>query len=236
MNFENLGVVITGASRGLGRALAFELARRGARLLLIAREAEPLEQVVNALRATGAEAFALAADVADKDAVMSIAGRAHALLGQVDVLINNASTLAKPDGAGPLPLLLDTDCEALERALAVNLVGPFRLTKAFAMPMVLRETGVVMNISSDAAVEAYPGWGAYGTSKAALDQLTRIWAAELEGSGVRIFSVDPGEMDTAMHAEAMPDADPATLAPPERVATRLVALLSDAPVVAGAAQ
>ena len=97
----------------------------------------------------------------------------------------------------PLRLLLDTECEDLERALAVNLVGPFRLTKALAGPMVLRGRGLVVHVSSDAAVEAYPRWGAYGVSKAALDHLGRIWAAELAGTGVRVLTVDPGEMDTA---------------------------------------
>ncbi len=226
MNTNNVGVVITGASRGLGRALALAFARRGARLVLIARGAAALEEVVARARELGAEAHGIVADVADKDAVVPIAGRAHALLGAVDVLINNASTLAKPPGSGPLPLLLDTECEALGHALEVNVVGAFRLTKALAGPMVLRGQGTVLNISSDAAVEAYPGWGAYGVSKAALDHLTRIWAAELEGSGVRLVSIDPGEMDTEMHAEALPEADRSTLARPEDVAERFLAWLA----------
>ena len=125
----------------------------------------------------------------------------------------------------PLRLVLDTDCEDLERALAVNVVGPFRLSKALAGPMVLRGRGTIVNISSDAATEAYARWGGYGASKAAFDQLGRVWAAELAGTGVRIFSVDPGEMDTRMHADAIPDADRATLADPARVAVEIVALL-----------
>jgi NAD(P)-dependent dehydrogenase (short-subunit alcohol dehydrogenase family) len=115
----------------------------------------------------------------------------------------------------------------LTRALEENLVGPFRLTKAVAGSMVLRGRGTIVNISSDAAVEAYERWGAYAASKAALDHLTRVWAAELAGTGVRIFGVDPGEMNTRMHAEAMPEADPAALADPARVAARLVALIGD---------
>ncbi len=161
------------------------------------------------------------ADVADKEATYAIAGQAAALVGPIDLLINNASTL----GPVPLRLLLDTDCEDLERALAVNLVGPFRLTKALAGPMVLRGRGLVLNITSDAAVEAYPSWGAYGASKAALEQLGRVWAAELAGTGVRVINVDPGEMNTRMHAEAMPDADPAALADPAAVARRLVTMI-----------
>jgi NAD(P)-dependent dehydrogenase (short-subunit alcohol dehydrogenase family) len=129
----------------------------------------------------------------------------------------------------PLRLLLDTDCEDLSRALAVNLVGPFRLTKAIAGAMVLRGRGTVLNISSDAAVEAYERWGAYGASKAALDHLTRTWAAELAGTGVRVLAVDPGEMNTRMHAQAAPDADPTTLADPARVAAGIVAWLRARP-------
>lgn len=217
------GCVITGASRGLGRALAFELAGRGARLVLIARGGEALDETVSALRRTGAQAHGIRADVSDKEAVAPIAGQAQALLGRVDVLVNNASALGLQDGA--LPPLMDTDCETLERVMAVNLVGPFRLTKALAMPMVLKGSGVVLNISSDAAVEAYPGWGAYGASKAALEHMTRIWSAELADTGVRMLHVDPGEMDTQMHAAAMPEADRSELARPEAVAKRLVRLL-----------
>jgi NAD(P)-dependent dehydrogenase (short-subunit alcohol dehydrogenase family) len=142
-------------------------------------------------------------------------------VGTVDLLVNNASTL----GPVPLRLLLDTDCEDLERALAVNLVGPFRLTKALLGPMVLRGRGLVVDITSDASVEPYPTWGAYGASKAALDHLGRVWAAELEGTGVRLLTVDPGEMNTRMHADAIPDADPATLADPARVAARIRLLI-----------
>jgi NAD(P)-dependent dehydrogenase (short-subunit alcohol dehydrogenase family) len=140
------------------------------------------------------------------------------------VLVHNASTL----GPTPLPLLLDTECEDLERVLAVNLVGPFRLTKAIAGSMALRGRGLVVHLSSDAAISAYPGWGAYGVSKAALDHLARSWAAELEGTGVRVLSVDPGEMRTRMHADAVPDADPATLADPVAVAARVADIVAHA--------
>ena len=109
--------------------------------------------------------------------------------------------------------------------LDVNLVGPFRLTRAVAGGMALRGGGLVVHVTSDASVSAYPTWGAYGVSKAALDHLARIWAAELEGTGVRMLTLDPGEMRTAMHAEAMPDADPATLADPADVAERVAAII-----------
>ena len=127
----------------------------------------------------------------------------------------------------PLRLLLDTECEELAAVLETNLVGPFRLTKILAGAMALRGEGVVVHVSSDAAVEAYPRWGAYGISKAAQDHLSRILAAELQGTGVRILAVDPGEMDTKMHADAVPDADRATLQRPADVAARIVQMIED---------
>ena len=214
--------LVTGGSRGLGRALGLALAAAGSPVVLVAREQGPLDQVVAEIRARGGRAHGIAADIADREAVAAIAGQATALIGPIDLLINNASTL----GPAPLRLLLDTDCEDLSRALEVNLVAAFRLTKALAGSMVLRRRGTIVNISSDAAVEAYPRWGAYAASKAALDHLGRIWAAELEGTGVCVLTVDPGEMNTRMHADAIPDADPASLADPARVATKIVGWLT----------
>jgi NAD(P)-dependent dehydrogenase (short-subunit alcohol dehydrogenase family) len=138
------------------------------------------------------------------------------------VLVNNASDL----GPAPLALLGDTECEELERALATNLVGPFRLTKAVlgALAASAREGrgAVVLNVSSDAAVNAYPTWGAYGASKAALHHMTRVWDEELREQGVRFLSLDPGDMDTALHALAVPDADPSSLKRPEIAAAELI--------------
>ena len=152
------------------------------------------------------------------------AGAAAALVGEVDVVIHNASTL----GPLPMPLLLDTACEDLDRVLAVNLVGPFRLTKAIAGSMALRGRGLIVHITSDASITPYAGWGAYGVSKAALDHLGRVWAEELKPSGVRVLTIDPGEMDTAMHAEAMPEADRKALADPTRVAVRIADIVARA--------
>jgi NAD(P)-dependent dehydrogenase (short-subunit alcohol dehydrogenase family) len=221
-SLRGAAVLVTGASRGLGAALARRLGRAGARLALVARRAEELEAIAREIRAAGGDAHALPGDVADKRDAHRIAGAAAALVGPLDVAVHNASTL----GAVPLRLLLETDCEDLERVLAVNLVGPFRLTKIVAGAMALRGRGLVVHVSSDAAVAAYPRWGAYGVSKAAQDHLGRILAAELEGTGVRVVSVDPGEMNTRMHADAMPEADPATLADPDAVAERLAALIT----------
>jgi NAD(P)-dependent dehydrogenase (short-subunit alcohol dehydrogenase family) len=227
MKLEGKAVLVTGAGRGLGEALMRAFARRGARVVGVARNAGEMEAVARALRAEGLQAHALAYDVGDKEAVYPLVGAASALVGPMDVLVHNASTL----GPTPLPLLLDTQCEDLSRVLEVNLVGPFRITKAVAGSMALRGGGVVVHVTSDAAVNAYPRWGAYGVSKLALEHLGRTWAAELEGTGVRFLNVDPGEMDTRMHRDALPDADPATLARPGDVAERLVTLVERAEAV-----
>lgn len=222
-NLQDRTALITGASRGLGRALAIALAARGVRIVLVARNAAELTPITSEIAQSGGTAYAIAADVGDKQAIHRIAGEAAALVGPIEILINNASTL----GPTPLPLLLDTECEDLSRVLEVNLIGPFRLTKIIAGAMALRGTGLVINLSSDAAVEAYPRWGAYGVSKAAFDHLTRIFAAELDGTGVRFVALDPGEMNTKMHAEAIPDADPNTLADPREIAARILSLVAE---------
>lgn len=216
--------LITGASRGLGLALAQRLADRGHPVILVARWSAPLDAAAASIRERGGIAHAVAGDVGRAEDARAIAAQATALVGRVGLVIHNASTL----GPLPMPALADTKPEALLEVLEVNVVGPFRLTRALLGGLALGEGGTVLHVSSDAAVEAYPGWGAYSVSKAALDHLSRLWAAELAGAGVRVLSVDPGEMNTTMHADAVPEADPATLADPEDVAGRIVALLDDA--------
>jgi NAD(P)-dependent dehydrogenase (short-subunit alcohol dehydrogenase family) len=213
--------LITGGSRGLGRALAAALAAEGARVVLVARGRGPLDEAVAQIRDLGGEAYGIVADIADKHATYAVAGQAAQLAGPIDVLVQNASSL----GPTPLRQLLDTECEDLEDVLQTNLVGPFRLAKAVVGAMLLRGSGSVVQISSDAAIAPYPGWGAYGVSKLAFDHLARIWAAELADTGVRFLSIDPGEMDTAMHAAAMPAADRRELASPARVAAAIVKLI-----------
>lgn len=222
MELSGTSVLVTGASRGLGAALAAELAGRGARVVATARERRPLEDAVARIRAAGWEAHALASDQGDKDAVYPLVGAAAALVGPIQILVLNASTL------GPVPLreLVDTDCEDFGRVLEVNLLGPFRLAKALVGSMVVRGGGLVLGLSSDAAVNGYPGWGAYGVSKAGLDHMLRTWAAELSGSGVAFLSLDPGEMDTRMHEDALPQADRSTLARPVDVAARIASLIA----------
>jgi NAD(P)-dependent dehydrogenase (short-subunit alcohol dehydrogenase family) len=224
MGIEGRSVLVTGGSRGLGAALGRELAGRGGRVVLVGREGDRLREVVAEIWSAGGEAHALAADVGDAAAVHPLVGAACALVGPLDVVVHNASSL----GAVPLRDLADTEGHDFARVLEVNLLGPFRITKAIVGSMMLRGRGLVVNLSSDAGVVAYPGWGAYGVSKAALDHLTRIWAEELRESGVRFLSVDPGEMDTRMHEDAIPGADRTRLASPKTVASRLADLIDSA--------
>jgi NAD(P)-dependent dehydrogenase (short-subunit alcohol dehydrogenase family) len=225
--FTGLRIAITGGTSGLGLALVKEFLARGARVAFVARGRERVE------RAAGEHpgVHGIVGDVSVKDDIYPIALQVNGELGGLDVLINNASDL----GPTPLALLGDTRCEDLERALATNVLGPFRLTKALlgALAASAREGrgGVVLNISSDAAFNAYPRWGAYGASKAALHHLTRIWNEELLGKGVHFLSLDPGDMDTPMHTLAVPEADPATLKRPEVAAHELAeAILAVLPV------
>lgn len=227
MEVGGRGVLVTGGSRGLGAALGRVLAREGARVVLISRSPGDLGVVAD-IRRDGGEAHWLNADIGAKEDIYRIAGAAAALVGPIDVLVHNASTL----GPTPLRPLLDTDCEEFTRVLDVNLVGPFRLNRAITGGMAVRGRGVILNITSDASVSAYPDWGAYGVSKAALDHLGRIWAAEMAGTGVRFLTVDPGEMDTAMHAVAMPEADRSALANPADVAARIADIVRHAEQIA----
>jgi NAD(P)-dependent dehydrogenase (short-subunit alcohol dehydrogenase family) len=216
---DGVRIAITGGTSGLGLALVDELTRRGARVAFVARTRERVDEVAHAHPL----AYGIVGDVAKKDDIYPIALQIMGGLGGLDVLVNNASSL----GPVPLALLADTECEDLELALATNVLGPFRLTKALlgALAASARENGakagVVVNISSDAAVNAYPQWGAYGASKAALRHMTRIWDEELAAEGIHFLSLDPGDMDTPLHALAIPDADPATLKRPETAAREI---------------
>jgi len=223
IDLSGLRVAVTGGTSGLGLALVRLLAARGARVAFIARTAGPVEQIAGETGACG-----IVGDVGRKDDIHPIALQVAGNLEGLDVLINNASSL------GPVPLvpLADTECEHLELALAVNLVGPFRLTKAlFGALAASARAGhgaAVINISSDAAINAYPEWGAYGASKAALHHLSAIWALEAAAEGIIFLSLDPGDMDTPLHAAAVPDADRAALKRPEIAAAEIVHALAAA--------
>jgi NAD(P)-dependent dehydrogenase (short-subunit alcohol dehydrogenase family) len=215
---QRLRVAITGGTSGLGLALVRELCARGARVAFIARSRTDVARVA----ADHPGTVGIVGDVSKKEEIYPIAIQVSGALGGLDVLINNASSL----GPTPLAPLADTECEELERALSTNLLGPFRLTKALlgSLAASAREgrRPLVINISSDAAVSPYPNWGAYGASKAALHHLSRIWNEELAAEGVRIMSIDPGDMDTPLHALAVPDADPATLKRPDAAAREVI--------------
>lgn len=224
MRLEGKVALITGASRGLGRSLAVAFAREGAALALCARGREDLEQVAAEVAALGAPVLATAADVRSTRDLERLVALTLDRYRRVDVLVNNASEL----GPTPLPYLADYPPAAFDDVLQVNLVAPFRLTQALVGSMLLRNRGVIINVTSDAAVTGYAGWGAYAVSKAALEGLTRTWAAELAGTGVRIHAVDPGDMDTEMHRAAVPDAEPSDLARPDEVALAFVRLAAGA--------
>jgi NAD(P)-dependent dehydrogenase (short-subunit alcohol dehydrogenase family) len=222
--FSGFRVAITGGTSGLGLALVKSFLERGARVAFVARHADAVERVTREHPA----AHGIAGDVSIKEDIYPIAMQITGELGGLDALINNASDL----GPTPLALLADTECEDFERALRTNVLGPFRLTKALlgALAASAREGrgAIVLNVSSDAAITPYSHWGAYGASKAALRHMTNIWNEELAAEGVRFLSIDPGDMDTPLHALAAPDADRASLKRPETAARELVEVIGAA--------
>ncbi|GAA4617708.1 SDR family oxidoreductase [Actinoallomurus liliacearum] len=205
LNVEDMKALITGASRGLGLALARALAQDGWSLILDARGASDLEKIAADLAAAGVDVTALAGDIADPAHRETLVRASDGL----DLLVNNASTL----GATPLPRLAEYPSPELERAFAVNVLGPLALIQG-VLPALRARRGAIVNVTSDAAREPYEGWGGYGATKAALDQLSNVLAAE--EPEIAVWWVDPGEMRTRMLADAGEDADAAPL--PEDVA------------------
>jgi NAD(P)-dependent dehydrogenase (short-subunit alcohol dehydrogenase family) len=210
--------LVTGASRGLGLALARALAERGWRLIVDARGAAELE-AARAELAGATEVAAVAGDVADETHRAALLEKASEL-GRLDLLVNNASVL----GASPLPPLAEYPLETLEQVHRVNVVAPLALIQG-ALPLLARSGGRIVNVTSDAAVEAYEGWGGYGASKAALEQLTNVLSAE--HPELRIYAVDPGDMNTRMHQEAYPGEDISDRPPPESAVPGLLVLVED---------
>jgi NAD(P)-dependent dehydrogenase (short-subunit alcohol dehydrogenase family) len=216
-DLAGLRIAITGGTSGLGLALVREWSARGAVVAFVARTPGSVERIAREIPC----AVGIVGDVSKKTDVHRIALQILGRLGGLDVLVNNASSL----GPVPLALLADTECEDFETALATNLLGPFRLTRALlgALRASAAESrgAVVLNISSDAAVTPYSYWGAYGASKAALQHMSAIWRDELQDEGIAVVALDPGDMDTPLHALAIPDVDPSTLRKPETSAREL---------------
>jgi NAD(P)-dependent dehydrogenase (short-subunit alcohol dehydrogenase family) len=210
--------LITGGSRGLGRALAEALAERHWELIIDGRDAETLQAAAEEL-SSATTVRAIVGDVADarhREALME----AVAELGRLDLLVNNASVL----GPSPQPELEDYPLDVLRRVFEVNTVSPLALIQ-LVLPTLRASRGRIVNVTSDAAVEAYPGWGGYGSSKAALEQITRILIEECPG--LRIYLADPGDLRTQMHQEAFPGEDISDRPLPEVAVPGLVALAEE---------
>ena len=209
--------LITGASRGLGRAAAHALARRGWSLIVDARRAADLTGAMRGL----ADVVAVPGDVTDpghRARLAEVASRA----GRLDVLVNNASRL----GPSPQPPLASYPLDELGRVYDTNVFAPLALIQLLAVPLTAA-AGAVVNVSSDAATEAYPGWGGYGSAKAALDQITAVLAAEQPS--LRCYAFDPGDMRTDMHQQAFPGEDISDRPEPEAVVPALLRLLDERP-------
>jgi NAD(P)-dependent dehydrogenase (short-subunit alcohol dehydrogenase family) len=218
--------LITGASQGLGLQMAIAYAAEDAAgIVIVARGAELLEKAQSLVQAanTKTKVLAIAADVSKPaDIERVVATTLHEFQGHLDILVNNASAI----GPSPMPFLLDYPLEDFRTVLNTNLIAPFLLIKNTLSAMI-EKGGSIINVTSDAGITGYPGWGAYGISKFGLEGLSQTWAAELEDSPVRVNWVDPGNMNTAMHRAAEPDEDPTEWADPSTVTDIFVYLASD---------
>ncbi len=220
---EQQVVFITGASQGLGAELARGYARQGAALVLTARTAGSLGAIQRELKAF-TNIVAIAGDVADDEHVHALIDTALERFGRIDILINNASTL----GASPMPALENFGPNTFRNIMEVNVRAPLHLAQHILPGMRTRASGTVVNITSDAALVAYAGWGGYGASKAALEHLSRVLAEEIMQSGVRVLLIDPGNMNTQMHRDAEPGVDLSELPHPKDVAPSIIAAITGA--------
>jgi NAD(P)-dependent dehydrogenase (short-subunit alcohol dehydrogenase family) len=210
--------IVTGASRGLGRALAQALAERGFGLVIDARDPIALAEARRDLEDRGAQVVALPGSVTDAAHRRALVSAAWDL-GGLDLLVNNAGIL----GPSPQPALADYPLDVLSEVYLVNVIAPLGLIQEALPLLAARPRGTIVNVTSDAAVEPYEGWGGYGSAKAALEQLTAILAAER--ADVRVLTVDPGDMRTRMHQEAFPGEDISDRPPPEDSVPGLLALI-----------
>lgn len=221
MRLQGQVALITGASQGLGLEVAKLYAENGAKLVIAARRETLLNPAADELR-RHTDVVALPLDVSKEAERLVEAGTER--FGRIDILVNNASAL----GPSPMPLLEEYPWDELDRVLRVNVLAPLHLMQLVLPGMKQRREGVIINVTSDAGLEAYPGWGGYGTSKAAFEHLSRIFAAELEGSGIRMYVVDPGDMNTEMHRMAEPGEDLSGLPGPDVPAPAFVWLVEKA--------
>src|SRR5687767_8156655 len=217
--FEGKVVMVTGASQGLGRALALAFAREGANLAINARSEGSIAPVAEEIEDAGAEVLAFAADVSNSADVERMVGETVGRFGKIDVLVNNAGLL------GPRVGLEEYPEDAWREVIDANLTGPFMVSKA-VIPH-LPEGGSVINVVSGVSVEGRTEWGAYAVSKFGIEGLTQILAAELRRRGIRVNAVDPGGMRTEMRAAAYPEEDPATRITPEENTAVFLYLASD---------
>ena len=208
--------VVTGGSRGLGKALTRELLGKGLTVIVDARTSDVLERARHELSEMG-ELVTIPGDVSDQNHVHALMSAAEEA-GRLDLLVNNASTLGKV----PLPLITELGRDTFRTLFDVNVFAPIHLMQHALKLMARSNLSTIVNITSDAGVEAYPTWGGYGATKAALEHVSRVLAAELEGSSTRVLVFDPGDMNTTMHRDAVPDADPAELRDPADSARALL--------------
>jgi len=216
---EGKVALVTGASQGLGRALALAYAKEGANLVISSRSADSLETVAEEASGSGAEVLAVPADLSRSEDVQKLVDAAVERFGKIDVLVNNAGLL------GPRVRIEEYPEDKWRSVLDANLTGPFLVSKA-AIPH-MREGGSVINVTSGVSIEGRPEWGAYSVSKFGLEGLTQILAAELKAHGIRANSVDPGGMRTTMRAAAYPDEDPTSRITPEENTAVFLFLASD---------
>ncbi len=223
---EGKYAMITGGSQGLGRQLAIDFVKEGAvGISIVARRIEPLSEVkakINEIN-PNATVLVMAADLSlEEDIERSAAMTLNEFNSQVNILVNNASSI----GPSPMPYLLDYPLDSFRYVINTNLISPFLLIKK-VLPAMIENGGSIINVTSNAGIVGYPGWGAYGISKFGIEGMSQTWAAELEGSGVRVNYVDPGDMNTAMHRAAEPNEDPTQWADPAAITEVFIYLASD---------